>query len=58
MDYFRSLTGINVPYGVVTVGRLSRSQIAGAGSPAGLFNALCFGLTERGDFSLFRSGSV
>ena len=24
----------------------------------GLFNALCFGLTERGDFSLFRSGSV
>ena len=25
---------------------------------AGLFNALCFGLTERGDFSLFRSGSV
>jgi len=27
-------------------------------SAAGLFNALCFGLTERGDFSLFRSGSV
>jgi hypothetical protein len=26
--------------------------------PPGLFNALCFGLTERGDFSLFRSGSV
>jgi hypothetical protein len=25
---------------------------------AGLFNALCFGLIERGDFSLFRSGSV
>ncbi|MGJ0452352.1 MAG: hypothetical protein ACR65T_03840 [Methylocystis sp.] len=25
---------------------------------AGLFNALCFGLTERDDFSLFRCGSV
>lgn len=28
------------------------------GRQTGLFNALCFGLIERGDFSLFRSGSV
>ena len=28
------------------------------GVGAGLFNALCFGLMEWGDFLLFRSGSV
>lgn len=47
MDCFRSRTGINVPYGVVTVGCLSRSQIAGAGSPGSRSIALFSGEGRR-----------